>query len=157
MNPMSLLTMPERSAALFVLAAALMGFGYVKGIEHEEARFEAYRVAQQKAIDAQVVKANQTMANLKSDAQILEEVKNAEIKAIDGRLAVALGELRNRPERRPDMPQAAASCAGATGADLSRPDAEFLERYDALALKYQAQLKQCAVQYEKALKAVNGP
>lgn len=47
--------------------------------------------------------------------------------AINNRLRTDLASLRNRPERSSNVPTAAGtSCTGATGAELSRSDAEFL-------------------------------
>jgi hypothetical protein len=108
------------------------------------------------AVAAQVAIGKQKSADLLSDALILERVKNAEIKAIDGRLNIALGELRNRPERRTDVPETAGACAGATGAELSRPDGEFLERLAADADRQRAALKQCYEVYDK-VRAVVAP
>jgi hypothetical protein len=154
----SLIPWPWRFLAFAALIAAAMGFGYVKGVEHGDAKLEAYKVAQQKAIDAQVAKAAQTTADLKSDALILEGVKNDEIKAIQSRLAAALADsLRERTARRPDLPTVAASCAGVSGAQLAGGDADFLSRYAADAATIQAALDQCRGQYERARQALANP
>lgn len=154
MNPLALLTLPERLIALVVLAVALMGFGYVKGLQHEEAKFDAYKVAQQKAVDQQIAIGAQKTASLKTTADTLEKTKNDEIASINARLSVALAGLRNRPERRPDMPQTAAACVGATGSDLSGPDAEFLSREAARADQLRSALNQCQQQYSAAEQAL---
>jgi len=47
--------------------------------------------------------------------------------AINNRLRADLASLRNRPERASNLSATAGSaCTGVTGAELSRPDAEFL-------------------------------
>jgi hypothetical protein len=59
-------------------------------------------------------------------------------------LDTALDSLRDRPERPtglPDHPRPA--CAGGTGAELSRPDAEFLSREAARADDQRAGLDAC--------------
>jgi hypothetical protein len=43
---LSLLPFPYRMLALALLAVALVGFGWVKGAHHEEAKFEAYKARQ---------------------------------------------------------------------------------------------------------------
>lgn len=57
----------------------------------------------------------------------VEQEKINENARIAARYAAQLDGLRQRAERRPapasGMPQATTSCAGATGAELSRPDA----------------------------------
>ena len=73
--------------------------------------------------------------------------KDEEIKAIDARLATALGELRQRKER-DSLPNTSRDCQGATGAELSREDAEFLTRLAASADKAVAALKSCYKQYD---------
>ena len=57
-----------------------------------------------------------------------------------------LDGLRNRPERPAELPGggvAASTCADATGAGLSRPDAGFLVRFAALAAGVRADLAAC--------------
>lgn len=155
MNLLSLVPLPYRVLALAVMAVALMGFGWVKGAEHGETKLNAYIAVQDKAILAQVQKAAQTTANLQSDASVLEEVKNAEIKTINGRLSVALADsVRIRSERRPDLPQISAACAGSTGKELARGDADFLDRYASDAARLQAALGQCKAQYDAAFQAL---
>lgn len=47
---LALVPFPLRVVLLAAFAAALMGFGYVKGLHHEEVKFEAYKTAQQKEL-----------------------------------------------------------------------------------------------------------
>lgn len=150
----ALIPAPYRILALILLALALVGFGWVKGAQHGEARLDAFKAANDKAVQAQFTKAAQTSANLASDALVLEQVKNEQVNAIRGRLDVALGILRERPERGPDVPGAAATCRGASGAELSRPDSEFLEREAARADELRAALGQCQAAYGQARAAV---
>jgi len=59
-------------------------------------------------------------------------------------LDVALDSLRDRPERSSGMADAArAGCAGGTGAELSRSDAEFLSREAARGDEIRAGLEAC--------------
>ena len=149
MNIFSLVPFPYRVLALIALALSLMGYGWLKGAQHGEAKLDAYKVANDKAVLAQVNKAAEASANLMSDAQTLEQVKNEQISAIQSRLNDALGKLRNRPERRPDNPANPAACAGANGSELARPDAEFLTGLAARAAIQQAERNEAIDRYNE--------
>jgi hypothetical protein len=70
-----------------------------------------------------------------------QENRDAEDLAVHARLADALERLRKRPDR---MPAAAtAACEGGTGAQLSGPDAGFLEREAARADLLRSALREC--------------
>jgi hypothetical protein len=145
-----------RWLALVALAIALFGYGWLKGANHGEARLNAYISAQDKAILAQVQKSAQKTANLQSDAEVLEGVKNDQIDAINKRLAAAVADgVRYRAERRADLPTNTGTCEGATGANLSRPDAEAFSRLAADADRQRAALEQCYAAYDKARAAIN--
>ena len=73
--------------------------------------------------------------------------KDAEIKVITGKLQSALSELRQRQER-PSSADTARDCKGATGAELSRQDAEFLIRESARADQLRSALELCYRQYD---------
>ncbi len=79
-----------------------------------------------------------------ASAQITK-VKDEKIASINARLVTALGELRNRPDRRPVD---TAACQGATGAGLSGPDAGFLEGEAARANTLRAELGACYEKYD---------
>ena len=71
---------------------------------------------------------------------------------IQRNLDVALNGLRDRPERRVDLPDhSRTDCKGGTGAELSRPDAEFLSREAARADILRAGLEAC-YRYADALR-----
>jgi hypothetical protein len=73
--------------------------------------------------------------------------KDAEIKVINNKLQSALSELRQRQER-PSSADTARDCKGATGAELSRQDAEFLIREAARADQLRSALELCYRQYD---------
>lgn len=100
-----------------------------QAVAQRDAQAEARRIAQQRA----------------EKLQRINDDKAASIRRIDARLADALGELRSRPERLPGAGdcQAVPSCQGATGAELSGPDAAFLVREAARAERQRAALKAC--------------
>ncbi len=86
-----------------------------------------------------------------SSADKIRKEKDAKIASLNTRLGTALSSLSERPQRPPSTPEGApASCigAGATGAQLSREDAEFLVREAARADKLITALEQCYRQYD---------
>lgn len=75
----------------------------------------------------------------------ITKAKDEKIASITARLVTALGELRERPERRP---LDTAACKGATGAELSGPDAGFLEGEAARAETLRTELGACYDKYD---------
>jgi hypothetical protein len=86
----------------------------------------------------------------------LRRTKDAEIKAISGKLQSALGELRQRQDR-PSSSDTARDCKGTTGAELSRQDAEFLTREAARADQLRSALELCYRQYDAVRGVLIGP
>lgn len=86
-----------------------------------------------------------------ASADKLRKDKDAQIASLNTRLGAALSSLSERPQRTPsaskDTP-APCNCSGATGANLSREDAEFLVREAARADRLRSALDQCYKQYE---------
>ena len=88
-----------------------------------------------------------------------QEKRNAEISNINKRHADIVAGLRNRPERvrayycsGSEVPSPAPACAGTTGQELARGDAEFLAGYAADAARLDAALTQCQSAYEAVRK-----
>lgn len=87
-----------------------------------------------------------------ASAEKIRKAKDAEIASLNARLGSAISGLSNRPQRPPSSPQSAPAPsigAGATGAQLSREDAEFLVREAARADSLRLALSQCYRQYEQ--------
>ncbi len=116
-------------------------------------RWEAKYTSLQKQYAETVVEAQrearrkEQLLQSKADQQIVE--KNAQIQTISSERDRALSELRKRPSRVP-VPSAAAPQQGATGAELSRQDAEFLIREAARADRLRAELLYCYRMYDQA-------
>lgn len=73
--------LPYRLLALALLAVALMGFGYVKGVSHEAAKWEAAKAeAERKAAAIQV---RQAEATVKVVTQYVDRVKVVREKGAD--------------------------------------------------------------------------
>ena len=85
---------------------------------------------------------------LQEAANTLRKAKDDEIKTITNRLNSTIAELRQRQDR--TMSDTARTCSGATGANLSRQDAEFLARLAAEADQAVVERNQCIQQYRNA-------
>lgn len=124
----------------WVLLGVLLGFigaatgGYFKGRSDEAAHWQIEVAKQAEA-------AKKREDQLQKEADENSSKFNAEKDAINARLANALERLRKRPERLPEA--AEPSCQGATGRELSAPDAGFLEREAARADQLRAGLAAC--------------
>jgi len=144
-----------------VIAVALAGAGgYVKGVSHGKAEVQA-QWDQEKAKLATAYAAAQAAArekeqSLQAQADQLREESNEKTRNAS-QLAAALSDsVRKRPER-PAAPAASAVSSAASpscpacvcsGAELHRPDAEFLVREAARADELRIALDQCVRQYE---------
>jgi hypothetical protein len=118
--------------ALLIGAVFVSGLGY--GTHRANQRHEMQRL---KAMEA----ARQFEANWQTNVEALNEVHHAEVARLSAALERARVELRNRPDRMPEASRQA--CPGATGAELSRPDAEFLVGEAARADQLRADLEAC--------------
>lgn len=118
------------------LAAALVsaGLGFAGGIW---AHIKLDDAAELKRVRAEAI---QQEAQARATHTIMEK-RDAEIRAVNDRLADAIERLRKRPERRAEA--ATDACQGATGAQLSGPDGGFLEREAARADQLRSALGEC--------------
>ena len=83
----------------------------------------------------------------------VQEKRNVEVADINRKHATVVASLRNRPERvrivtvTNEVPGATPTCAGSSGEELARGDAEFLAGYAADAARLEAALNQCEAAY----------
>lgn len=132
-----------RIVAVLVLLGVTFGAGYSLGTRIKQGEWDAARLAAKAS-------AEQTERNWQDDAQVAQEMHDEELRAVNDRLADALERLRARPGR---MPEASVpACNGATGAQLSGPDAAFLEREAARADSIAADLEACRAWVEAVTK-----
>ena len=146
---LSIIPFPYRILALAVFALALVGFGWVKGVHHEELKFGAYKAANDKAVLAQSNKAAQATADLRIDAAAQQEVLDEKLVAIQHRHDAALVVLRERPERRPDNPGNPVAQPAIDGRGLDRESARFPLGEAAAAAIQQAERNACISEYAK--------
>jgi hypothetical protein len=77
----------------------------------------------------------------------LRKDRDAKVKNLNSRLESVNAELQQRKKRDSHNPTDTAACSGATGAELSREDAEFLARFAAEADQVVENLNYCINQY----------
>jgi hypothetical protein len=92
----------------------------------------------------------------------LRQEKDSEAKHLAARFQRVIDGLRHRPER-PAAPDAVPATAGVvvaapacTGAELYRPDAEFLAREAERADQLRIALKECQASYNEAREKLKG-
>lgn len=153
-------------AILAALAAAAVGLvGYQVHHQREigraevRAEWDADTVRRQAAALAQAeANARESFRRLERGAEA-ERKKNATLQSLERRLADALDELRSRPDRpataaAADHPALGQAC---TGAQLYRPDAEFLAREAARAQRILAERDYCHDRYDALTSAPAAP
>jgi hypothetical protein len=133
------------------VAAVILGAGVALGWKVNgwrlEARIEALRGQYAAALGQAYENARLKEQNMQVQADKLRREKDAQIDNISRRLADSLNRLRERPDRSASLPSDTGTCAGSTGAELSRPDAEFLTREAARADGAVEALNYCIAQY----------
>jgi hypothetical protein len=147
------------AAAIAVALAASHWKAYTQGEKSVQAAWnvEKLELARQtlRLVDAR----DRTTQDLQDGAAAHRKAKNERIKALDADLAAALGRLSDRPDRPSpsSVPTDTAPGAGtgSTGAQLYRPDADFLVREAARAQRLVLDLEQCQARYEQARRALN--
>jgi hypothetical protein len=125
-------------AAILALIGAFAG-GEWHGRQSERAKWEA-RINKERAEASESARKQERAQQEQVNESLRKE--NERMASINAGLAADLDELRNRPPRRvPETP--GTSCEGATGAELSGPDAGFLAGLAARADRHRAALATC--------------
>lgn len=151
-------------AAACLVAGALLGAGadhlYMGGkveritatlVQERKDHAEQLRVREvQRATDERTARNNERQ--LVEVNQMIEQDKTNEIARIRDDAAATIARLQNRPDRQPARPGGAApqapACQGATGAELSRSDAIFLDGEATRADEQRAALSACYRAYD---------
>lgn len=155
---LNLVPMPYRILAVVLLAAALVAFGFVKGVQYEGDKADLRQAAQEKAAMQAHLEATQRGLNIMSDALVLEGVKNAQLSDVDRRLNAALGELRKRPDRPAPSapPRDTAVVARACAPDeLYRADAAVALQLAGEADRLRVAYETCFNRYEQLRSRLN--
>ena len=131
---------PNKLIIAFVAGIAILGGSFMYGYK---AGGNSVRADAAIAVQAAVKKARAEEQVNQGKVNELAKAQYDELFNINNDLNDNLNRLRNRPSRRnvPDNPET--FCQGASGADLSKPDAEFLTRLAARADTLRTALKAC--------------
>ena len=143
------LTWIKLGAALAALLVAFTSGWVINGWRWNNTALKLAAAQTQTRIEAEQKSRNQERA-LQAAADNARNIKDAEITIIRSQLDTALVSLRERPLRGANLPGAAGTCPPATGAQLSREDAEFLAREAARADAVVARLNYCYGTFEIA-------
>lgn len=132
-----------------VALAAGLACGYVKGHHDGHAALKSdwddQQLRQANEFSGRLAEANAELQRLREADRARDATYEARIRDIDRRHHADTAGLRNRAERAamPASGAGAEACKGATGAQLSRPDAEFLAGLAARADELRAALERC--------------
>ena len=143
------LTWIKLGAAVAALLVAFTSGWIINGWRWNNTALKLAAAQTKALIDAERKSRKQELA-LQAAADAARSTKDAEITIIRNQLDAALVSLRERPLRGANLPGAAGTCPPATGAQLSREDAEFLAREAARADAVVAELNYCRLNYENA-------
>lgn len=125
-----------------VIAFVLNGFYWnARGSNAADTRWSA-KITAERLAATEAARAKETMWQ----GVVNETARNyqAQVAGVRRTLDIALDSLRDRPERARDLPDhPRPDCAGATGAELSGPDARFLASEAARADELRAGLDAC--------------
>lgn len=128
-----------------------LGMGFTAGWSTNGWRLEA-RIASLKASHAEDI-ATHIQATREAEKRLIEASerirrdRDGRIKNLNSQLSSALSELQQRQTRKDNGPNDSTTCSGATGANLSKEDAEFLAREAARADAVVENLNYCITQY----------
>lgn len=149
-----------------ILIAILLAFGgvtwvgykiYTIGAQTVQSKWDKVEADRNAIINTLKEESIKTEADLKASAEKQQKASNEKIANLNKSLAVAIAGLSNRPSRpsSTDLPKDSTSPIGATGAELYRPDAEFLIGEATRAEKVRLQLETCTAQYNSVYEAFN--
>lgn len=132
------------TAAAAVVAGAYR-FGYEAGFNELRADWNEQQLVQSREFATRLRDVNEQLEVMRVEGQRKQEIYEDRIRSISRQRDAVAASLRDRPERAavPASSPAAQACAGATGAQLSRPDATFLAGLAARADELRAALERC--------------
>ncbi len=135
--------------AIYAAIALALIAAYIGWANHQQGIGYDRRQAEQTAADLAATAENRRIEQRRQSlAGEITKAKDEKIASINARYVAAINELRNRPERRDPSAGNTANCQGATGAELSRRDSEFLAGLAARADTLRAGLQACYLQYD---------
>lgn len=150
---------PRLWLAALAIAAAMFFVGKYDERRVWVAREAAASATAQTKLDEATKRADIADSTMKTKVKEAEDEKDKQVAVVNRKLDTALNELRSRPARRANAGAQGAGtvgqCAGASGAELSKPDAGFLTREAARADSYIIELNACNVRYDDVAREIN--
>jgi hypothetical protein len=131
---------------------------YDRGADHVQRKWDAVELEQSQQSTKIATDALKVTTDIQASADKRQGDSNAQIATLNKSLGTAIAGLSNRPARPGDgsLPASAGTGRGCTGADLYRPDAEFLTRETARAEKLRIKLASCEADYAEVAAKLNG-
>jgi len=132
----------------------MLGFsywkGYTSGKDNIQQKWDAEKVVLEREAQQLKDQVRETERSMQKEVNRIQKEKHDAVKAANSKYRTLVDSLRNRPEARATdaMPSGAGDVVGCTGAQLARPDAEFLAGYAADAERLQAAYNSCRQAYE---------
>lgn len=132
---------------------AMLGFSYWKGYTYGkdviQQKWDAEKVVLEREAQQLKDKVRETERNMQKEVNRIQREQTHEKQIVNRRYNTLIDSLRDRPEARDDtVPDNTGNDVGCTGAQLARPDAEFLAGYAADAERLQAAYNSCREAYE---------
>jgi len=167
MIPLSFISLlnPKNILIGFVIALVLgagykgYNFAYDRGAATIQFKWNEAERIRAEEIEKLKADSKKTEADLKEKAAQQQKAANEKINNLNKHLTDAITGLSNRPDRpgSTDVSKdpGVGSAPGCTGADLFRPDAEFLTREAARAEKLKIRLEECQARYNTVFDKIN--
>jgi len=146
-----------------LVSAGVFAFRWHKSEVEKAVTEERLRVSKETllAVEQAYRQKAQAELSMQDKLQDLQRKKDEQIRSISKHYDAIIAGLRDRPNDRQTGENYTNSTAetttetGATGLQLSRPDAEFLARFARDTAELQAELKACIRDYESVREIVN--
>lgn len=158
-----------RAAVVLVVVAIVFGLfgwthqrGHVKGAQSVQQQWDKERALVAQARTEAEAAARRKERDLWAAVEKLKQEKDSEAKHLAARFQRVIDGLRHRPERPapadhlPATAGVVVAAAACTGAQLYRPDAEFLARESERADQLRIALKECQASYNEARQKLKG-
>jgi hypothetical protein len=132
----------------------MLGFVYFKGVQQGQKdiqkKWDAEKVVLEREAQQLKDQAREAERSMQKEVNRIQREKHDAVKVANSKYSALIDSLRNRPETRATdaMPSSTGDVVGCTGAQLARPDAEFLAGYAADAERLQAAYNSCRDAYQ---------
>jgi hypothetical protein len=132
----------------------MLGFsywkGYTSGKDNIQQKWDAEKVVLEREAQQLKDQAREAERTMQKEVNRIQKEKHDAVKVANSKYSALIDSLRNRSETRATdtMPGSTGDVVGCTGAQLARPDAEFLAGFAADAERLQAAYNSCRDAYQ---------